>query len=356
MTQRQVIYSKQDATMTKGMAILCMLVLHLFCRTGEDVLGTPLIWLNETTPLVYWFGFFAEICVPIYSLCIGYAQQYMNEQRKLSWKSNVQRIGKLMVNYWIVLILFCVLGFFFDVDHQIPGTLLDFLKSIVLLHSYNGAWWYLNTYVLLLLIPPKILLLPVRKLRCEIGVIACLFLQIGWYIIERLEILSLVPTKMGVVAFFAKELFDLFGIMPYVWAGAFICKRKLIGRSNEWINSHISLRWRNVVLMLTWGCLFLLTNLAHKAVLVGIVSVLSFFIFNLLEKSEFVKSVFMFMGKHSTNIWLTHMFFYAYLFKGLITIVKYPLPMLLFMILLCVGTSYIVMGVENTLYKALQRK
>ena len=45
-------YDKEDATMTKGMAILCMLVLHLFCRTGEEVLGTPLIWLNDTTPLV----------------------------------------------------------------------------------------------------------------------------------------------------------------------------------------------------------------------------------------------------------------------------------------------------------------
>lgn len=83
--KRQMLYNKEDAVMTKGLAILCMLILHLFCRTGKDVYGTPLIWINETTPLVFYFGFFAEICVPIYSLCAGYAQQYMSEQKNLSW-------------------------------------------------------------------------------------------------------------------------------------------------------------------------------------------------------------------------------------------------------------------------------
>ena len=51
------MYTKQDAKMTQGLAIVCMVVLHLFCRQGRDVLGQPLIWLNETTPFVYWFGF-----------------------------------------------------------------------------------------------------------------------------------------------------------------------------------------------------------------------------------------------------------------------------------------------------------
>ena len=175
--------------MTKGMAILCMLVLHLFCRTGKDVFGTPLVWINETIPLVFLFGFFAEICVPIYSLCPGYAQQYMEQQGNLSWKSNVRRIMKLLVNYWIVLFLFCGISFFLDIDPSIPGTLTDFIKSIILMHSYNGAWWYLNTYILLLLIPPQILLWSVKKLKYQYGLIFCLLLQVGWYFITRLNMI-----------------------------------------------------------------------------------------------------------------------------------------------------------------------
>lgn len=48
-------YNKNDAQMTQGLAILCMVVLHLFCRQGTDVLGTPLLWLNDTTPFVFLF-------------------------------------------------------------------------------------------------------------------------------------------------------------------------------------------------------------------------------------------------------------------------------------------------------------
>lgn len=355
LTDRKLIYNKEDARMTKGMAILCMLILHLFCRTGNDVLGTPLIWLDETTPLVYCFGFFAEICVPIYSLCVGYAQQYMSEQGILSWKGNLQRIKKLMINYWIVLVVFCILGLFFDTNHLIPGTLFDFLKSIFLLHSYNGAWWYLNTYIILLMIPSKILLWPVKKLKCKTGLIVCLLFQIGWYMMTRLEMISIVSFDMQFLAFVEKEVINLIGIIPYVWIGAFICKGKLVERSNEWLEHHIPV-WRyNMTLMLAGGVLFVLTNLVHKSVLVGVVAILSFLIFNLLKKPESVKKVFLFLGKHSTNIWLTHMFFYACLFNGLVTIVKYPLLMLLFMILLCVVTSYVIMEIENIMCRILSR-
>lgn len=143
--------------------------------------------------------------------------------------------------------------------------------------------------------------------------------------------------------------------MPYVWAGAFICKGKLIKKCDDWMQSHISLRWQNTVLMLSWVNIFFLTNILHKAVLVGIVAILSFLIFNLLNKPKPVKKVLLFLGEHSTNIWLTHMFFYAYLFKGLVVIARYPLLILLFMISLCLVTSYIVMGIEKVLYKSLNR-
>ena len=46
-------YNKQDAQMTKGLGILCMLILHLFCRQGAAVSGTPLLWIDDTTPFVY---------------------------------------------------------------------------------------------------------------------------------------------------------------------------------------------------------------------------------------------------------------------------------------------------------------
>lgn len=49
-------------------------------------------------------------------------------------------------------------------------------------------------------------------------------------------------------------------------------------------------------------------------------------------------------------IWLTHMFFYLYLFKELIMKAQYPILMLAFMLLLCIITSYVIMGIEYIIY------
>ena len=74
MLRTDNLYSKQDATMTKGMAILCMVVLHLFCRTGKDVFGTHVIWINATTPLDFYSGFSQKyVC-----LYIRYVQDMHN--------------------------------------------------------------------------------------------------------------------------------------------------------------------------------------------------------------------------------------------------------------------------------------
>ena len=102
-----------------------------------------------------------------------------------------------MVNYWIVLVLFSILGLIFDVDNKIPGSLIKFLKSIVLLHSYNGAWWYLNTYILLLLIPTKILLNLIKKVEYKKGLIMCLLFEIGWYVVTKIGLIPDVPEKMN---------------------------------------------------------------------------------------------------------------------------------------------------------------
>lgn len=347
-------YSKQDAIMTRGMAIICMVVLHLFCRTGNDVLGTPLLWLDENTPVVYWFGFFAEICVPIYSICVGYAQQYLWEQNALSGKSSIRRIGKLMLNYWIVLGLFCGISSLFKIDESIPGSVNDFLKSIVLLHSYNGAWWYLNTYVLLLLIPSKILLWPVKKLEHRKGIAFGLVLQIAWYFVKRFGILP-ISAEIGIKTFVEKELINFIGIIPYVWIGAFICKGREVEKINRWMESHISSKRQNCLILSLGLVLFVCTNLVHKAVLLGLVSISSFLLFNLWKKSEYTKKMFLFLGKHSTNIWLTHMFFYSCCFRGLVTIVKYPMLMMLFMFLLCTMTSYVIFGIQNFIYKTFDK-
>lgn len=85
--------ARKDIKMTQGLAILTMVSLHLFCRLGTDVYGTPLLWLNSTTPAVYILGW-SEICIPLYSICSGYAHYKLGESGGLSKKRICNRIIK----------------------------------------------------------------------------------------------------------------------------------------------------------------------------------------------------------------------------------------------------------------------
>lgn len=333
-------YNKQDAVMTRGLAILCMLALHLFCRKGADVFGTPLLWLNETTPFVYQFGFFAGICVPLYSICAGYARQLNAENRR----GDISRVFRLMRNYWIVLFLFCSIGLAVNPRGNIPGSFGNFVKSIFLLHSYNGAWWYLNTYIILMLIPTRILLFPVKKLDAGIGILFCICLDVIWYFVGRFSLLPNVPSAYPVLAFVRKEVVNLFGVLPSFWVGAFLCKCDAVKWCDDLLKAY-PFKNRNMLLLLVVFLLFVGYNLLEKRILVLCVTIISFLAFNLIQKPEPAKRMFLFLGKHSTNIWLTHMFFYSQLFVGLTQKAKFPLLMLLSLLLYCVLASYVIKAI-----------
>ena len=89
--------TRKDIKMTQGLAILTMVSLHLFCRLGTDVYGTPLLWLNSTTPAVYILGWLSEICIPLYSICSGYAHYKLGESGGLSKKRICNRIIKFLI-------------------------------------------------------------------------------------------------------------------------------------------------------------------------------------------------------------------------------------------------------------------
>lgn len=349
------MYTKHDAKMTQGLAILCMLVLHLFCRKGSDVFGTPLIWIDETTPAIYLFGFFAEICVPLYCLTIGYAQELLYEQGQSTQKNRLRRILKLMETYWVVVIMFSVAGLIKG-DTLIPGNIFGFLKTLVMLHSYNGAWWFLHSYVLLLLIPPVIILYPVKHLNLHRGGILCVAFTVSLYLLGRFGFRLSGSAKDGVLHFMLTELENLIGILPAVWFGGIMCRHGLLDTTKEWLDKRIPSEkkqkcvFASILAILFFGCYVI-----HKSVFTSFNAVLVFFIFNLWKKNVATQNALVFLGKHSTNIWLTHMFFYIHLFSGLVQKTKYPLLMLVFILVLCIGCSYLIMGIQKSLRSAYGR-
>lgn len=340
-------YNKLDAKMTQGLAITSMVVLHLFCRTGDDVFGSPLIWINENEPLSYLFGFMAEFCVPLYTLIVGYAQALLFEKGNNRLSDRVKRIFKLLKNYWIVLVVFSLFGLLFFGGENIPNSIGDFLLNVVLVKSYNGAWWYVNTYIIILLLS-GLIYIPIRKIKPSIGIVLCFVLQIGWYIAGKL--LPPLAGQYGVISLLTREATNLMNVLPYVWMGEFLYKGRIFDKIGSKINSNSFLKKHlNVLIILSWIIVFFGFNTIHKSVLVSFVALWIFLTFNLLHKRKPVKKVFLFLGEHSTNVWLVHMFFYASLFGVWIHYVDNPIVIFIGVLGFSTAASYLIKGVSKML-------
>ena len=70
--------TKEDNQMAKGLAIIGMVALHLFCRLGK-LPYTPVVYIGGT-PLIYYIGLFGDLCVPIYCICSGYAHYVLMQK------------------------------------------------------------------------------------------------------------------------------------------------------------------------------------------------------------------------------------------------------------------------------------
>lgn len=339
--------TKQQTHMTKGLAILCMLILHLFCRKGTDVFGQPLLWLNSDTPVVYILGFLAEICVPLYSMCSGYAHFVIGENQNLAFRKNIRRIFKFLLNYWIVVIMFSGIGLVFHTP-DIPVSFLKFIRTLFLLDSYNGAWWYVATYVLLCLCSGAIYKI-MNKINSFLIFLLASVQYMIFYFIDAVGLLS--ATGNGILSFSVKQIDNFFGdvLLCYI-LGMLLAKMNIFTVIHNIVTEiHISATGGKVMKAVVVVIISAIVFFLQKAIVMPYYALIIFCAFNNAPLKGITEKVFTFLGTHSTNIWLIHMFFYLCMFPGLVFIVKYPVFMLLYLLAICVVFSYMI----NFIYKHL---
>lgn len=142
--------TKRDSKMLKGVAILSMLMLHLFCRR-ENLPYAPLLWIGGT-PLIYYFALFGDICVAVYCFVSGYAHYMQSSEAEI--KKRWKHLVHFFIPFWVIAAVFSLIGLLAG-NAEIPGSLTKFaLNCLTIQNSYNGAWWYANTYILLVALQP----------------------------------------------------------------------------------------------------------------------------------------------------------------------------------------------------------
>ena len=89
------------------------------------------------------------------------------------------------------------------------------------------------------------------------------------------------------------------------------------------------------------------------AVFTGIVFIC---VFNLMDKPNWLNNLLSYLGNHSTNMWLIHMFFYMIYFKNLVYGAKYSFLIFPWLVILCIVSSYVVNFIYEPIVKLVDKK
>lgn len=341
LTQKQI-------SITKGVAILFMLLLHLFCTKEYNNLFTPIIMIGQT-PLIYYIALFGDCCVAIYCFCSGYGLMctYKNNPEEYNRK-NLIRVFKLYINFWIILFLFVVvLGYITGNFDTYPGDLKTFILNFTAISvSYNGAWWFFTTYIILVILSKGI-----NKIIEKYNPILILCISFVIYFVCYIQRINTVIVFDNAILNWGITQIALFGTsqLPYLVGGIFADK-KIYSKMYERVNG---IKFKNIIAV----ALIILMVVLHgfvQTLFVAVFTGIAFIVlFNLMDKPKFLDDLLYYLSKHSTNMWLIHMFFYMIYFKELVFAPKYPVFIFVWLVVLCLISSYVVKFIYNPIIKKL---
>lgn len=342
--------TKNDTKMMQGLAVLAMVCLHLFDTLNFEGKYIPLVFFHGY-PLIFYFAQLSDFCVMAFAFCSGYA--HMTQYGKPHYyKRRLTGLLGVYLNFWIILVMFTVLSLLVGNGSSIPGDLQTFIGNFTTIHlSYNGAWWYLLTYALIVFSSPLLLRLSQKTSKWKPVLVLVLMGLV--YCAAYYERFSINSSNWFVYQF------GLYGMTAVEYMiGSMACEYKVFSfLGNNWNRI-----FRNVLTKFGGAAILLIILLLVRTLVVPslffapISGFIVLFLFRKMKKPKWFEKCFLTLGKHSTNIWLMHMFFYAYIFVGLVYRARFPIPILLFMLAITLLVSVVINVIHKLVFNLIKTK
>lgn len=342
-------FSKYEIRVFKGVAILFMVLLHLFGRKEVNGLYETFLTINGI-PFIYYLALFGDACVPIYCFSSGYGLFRSLEGTDSFIQKNFIRILKLLINYWIVLVLFVTVGFLAG-KPEFPGSLIKFLLNFFTLSSsYNGAWWFLQTYIILVLISPLLMKLIAKYKSVRLLGISGLIYFISY--LQRIKHVMDFGDNAALNMFINAVVLVGTSQLPFI-IGSVFAKEKLYSKLYQRL---YQINYKNTLCSVGILSLVIIHSLYESMFIAPFTGIAFICLFNLIDKSSRIQELFSFFGHHSTNIWLTHMFFYLSIFPGITFAPRYPVIIFGWLIIMCLISSCIIDSIYKHLIRVIDKK
>ncbi|MFY8213525.1 MAG: acyltransferase family protein [Flavobacterium sp.] len=336
---------------TKSIAILMMLCIHLFNTQNYNGLFTPTIFIGDK-PFIYYFSMFCDSALPIDCFCGGYGLYIYYQKDKISYvHKNFIRLFKLYINYWIILLLIPVgYGLYLGTNSNYPSTFLNFILNFFAINTtYCGAWWFMTTYVLMVLISPFVFHM-IDKYNYKI-IISISFLFYVFGFTQRVK--NIIFFDNWILDYLIKHL-ALLGYCQILFIiGAISYQQKWYSKFQ---NLFLNLNNKNYFLLAIIFLCIIFRCFVPSYSVAFITGFIFVFCFNGLTLRPFTEKIMIYISEQSRNIWFAHMFFYAYFFKEIIYAPKHPILIFIWLLSWCLVTSHLVNFIYNPILKWLNAK
>lgn len=307
--------NKHDTRCLKGATILFMVYHHLFAYADTSLYTSifPLLGGYRVEQIV---GLFGKICVTAYLFLSGYGIAFkVNEQYTL--KNSLSRVWNLYKCVWLVFVIFVPFEFLIK---GIPFHLSEFVLNIVGYNcTYNKEWWFLFTYTILMLLLPAIKHTNLKHLM--IGSIGVIMLgYISRWGLNKLAFYSVIDSFLHTN--FWTVLYNLVLCQFAFFSGYMFQKLRMFEKTKRYVDEIPKMVIVFIFVIIIFAKLVIHGGYAFDTVLTPIYFVC---ILKLVGNNRFLNQFFSLFGTYSTIIWLTHTFYFKYLFREQFYSLKYSL-------------------------------
>lgn len=333
----EAFLSKKESIMLQGFAVSLMVWHHLF-GFPERVNVPYVLVFDSLFHIETLASYFGRICIAVFAFCSGYGMEKKAHASGCTdphsiWKnygSSVRHLLKFFCRFWLVFVTFIPIGFLLGIYLVHPETILKSLLGQS--YVYNAEWWYIGHYIKLMILFPLVSFV-FMWMDSKNKILTHIVVLLG------LTFLLFVPQGSPWSSSFLVFLYFIEG-MYFARSAWYELGNKILKK--DWIRLLIG----TVLIMVV----FLLRTLGTADYYLVPILVFGFV---LLMKNAFagkyLGNIFLFIGKYSTYIWLTHTFFAYYYFQNLTYAPRYSWLIAIWCIFLCIASGVILEKIRTFL-------
>ena len=354
-------FTREHTQIAKGIAILLMVYHHLFVEPAR--LGGKYISVINLAgfDLQSVFANFAKICVGIFLFLSGIGLYYTLSKYgslKQMYKKAGQHALKFMLNFWIIALLLFPIGIsksFFSL------TLKDLFYIVFASHGKVLEWWFVRQYIAVLVYAPLFVNL-FRQTSAKKRVLPLIAVFFIWLVLRIAVKFIPADGASGIIrSVFSEYLwcFDNYACL-IVFISGILCARYDIVTC---FMKEKSIKDKMLLsLFFCFAATIIRVRFSNSPESMKVdCFVVPMFILPLTSLLYGTKCsrIMMWLGKHSTNIWLTHTFWCYYYWQKIVLIPRYSVLIYIWLLILSLASSYIInliyVPVSNLLFSREHR-